>query len=281
MWGTTGTTQALAPADANSLTLGALRLVVGGIGLFLLAIWTHTPATTNKLPQPLARHRSHFLPLIFGVLGVAGYQLCFFAGVARTGVAVGTIVAIGSAPVMTGILAALIFGEQITRRWLISTALAVAGCTVLVVSGGDIGIDVPGITLSLGAGFAYAVYTLASKSLLTRYAPEVVMALLFCGAGLLLSPILLTSNFAWVFTFSGLIVTLHLGILATTLSYAFFARGLLTVPASTAVTLSLAEPLTATLLGLLLLAEHLTVTALFGILLLFSGLFFLTLRESK
>lgn len=280
LWGTTGTTQALAPIGADSLTIGTLRLIVGGFGLLLLAILTRRP-TTNPSQQPIIYRRSHIFPLLFGVLGVALYQLCFFAGVARTGVAVGTIVAIGSSPVMTGILAALIFGERITRRWIISTALAVTGCTLLVVGGGDIGVDLIGILLALGAGFSYAVYALASKALIAEYAPEVVMALFFCGAGVLLSPILLTANLAWVFTLSGLIVTFHLGILATTVSYAFFARGLMTVPASTAVTLSLAEPLTATLLGVLILAERLTILAGIGIVLLFFGLFFLTFRATK
>ena len=37
-------------------------------------------------------------------LGIAGYQPFFFGGVSKTGVALGTIVAIGSAPVWAGVL---------------------------------------------------------------------------------------------------------------------------------------------------------------------------------
>lgn len=284
LWGTTGTTQALAPEDANSLTIGALRMIIGGAGLLVLALIQHRLCSKQPaFAMNVARvpYRWKPLPVLFGLGGVAIYQLCFFAAVARTGVAVGTIVGIGSAPVMTGILAVLILGERLTRRWMIATLLAICGCALLVLAGADIGVDLFGILLALGAGLAYAVYTLASKSLLEDHPPETVMAIFFFGAGLLLSPLLLTSDLSWLFTLNGMIVALHLGLLTTTLSYVLFARGLLTTPASTAVTLSLAEPLTAALLGVIVLHERLSLMAGMGILLLFFGLFFLTIRSAK
>ncbi|MFQ5437137.1 MAG: EamA family transporter, partial [Anaerolineae bacterium] len=38
LWGTTGTSQALAPAAATPLTIGALRLAIGGLALLGLAL---------------------------------------------------------------------------------------------------------------------------------------------------------------------------------------------------------------------------------------------------
>lgn len=38
LWGTTGTSQALAPVESTPLTIGALRLLVGGGGLTLYAL---------------------------------------------------------------------------------------------------------------------------------------------------------------------------------------------------------------------------------------------------
>ncbi len=37
LWGTTGTSQALAPTGANPVVIGALRLAVGGAALLVLA----------------------------------------------------------------------------------------------------------------------------------------------------------------------------------------------------------------------------------------------------
>src|SRR5690554_6286870 len=94
LWGTTGTAQALAPVGATPLAVGTLRLAVGGGALVLVSALRGTLHV---------RHWRHPAALL-AAAGVAGYQASFFGGVARTGVAVGTLVAIGSAPVIAGIV---------------------------------------------------------------------------------------------------------------------------------------------------------------------------------
>lgn len=270
LWGTTGTAQALAPSGAQPLTVGALRLLVGGLTLLALACGRRAFAGGGGWPL-----RS---TLAASVL-IALYQLTFFAAVARTGVAVGTIVGIGSSPVIGGLLGHLLHGEHLSRRWLFATSLAVAGCTLLALSGGgEVRVDPLGIALALGAGTSYAGYTLAVKNLLPGRSPDAVMAVVFCLGALLLAPFLVTGSLAWLAVPRGLAVILHLGVVATALAYWFFARGLLTVPVSTAVTLSLAEPLTAALLGVFLLGEQLTAGAGSGIGLIFAGLAVLAWR---
>jgi drug/metabolite transporter, DME family len=273
LWGTTGTAQALAPSGAQPLTVGALRLAIGGLTLLGLALGRRAFVGGGKWPL-----RSTIAAAVLTAL----YQLTFFAAVARTGVAVGTIVGIGSAPVVGGILGRLLHGEVLTRRWLVATILAVAGCTLLALSGGGtVRIDPLGIVLALGAGASYAGYTLAVKNLLPGRSPDAVMAVVFCLGALLLSPFLFSGELSWLLQPRGLAVALHLGVFATALSYWFFARGLSTVPVSTAVTLSLAEPLTAALLGVTLLNEQLTLIALGGIVLIFSGLVVLVWKGQR
>jgi DME family drug/metabolite transporter len=70
----------------------------------------------------------------------------------------------------------------------------------------------------------------------------------------------------------GVGVSLQLGIMATGIAYLLFAKALTHVSSSTAVTLSLAEPLTAALLGVFLLGENLTITSWFGMTLLILGI---------
>ncbi len=72
------------------------------------------------------------------------------------------------------------------------------------------------------------------------------------------------SDLRWAIETDGLLVVLHLGLVATAMAYLLFARGLRTVPAVHAVTLSLAEPLTAATLGILVLKEHPTMTSASG-----------------
>ncbi|MFZ0544216.1 MAG: EamA family transporter, partial [Candidatus Promineifilaceae bacterium] len=104
--------------------------------------------------------------------------------------------------------------------------------------------------------------------------------LFFLGAVLLL-PILLVSDLSWVLTSNGLLVALHLGLIATALAYILFTRGLQGVPVSSAVTLSLAEPLTAALLGIFLLKEELSGATVLGICFILVGLFLLPMVEGS
>jgi drug/metabolite transporter, DME family len=262
LWGTSGTTQALAPAGASSLSIGALRLVVGGGALMLLAL----------VRGGLGAGRWPIAPSLLAGLFIASYQLCFFAALNRTGVAVGTLVGIGSSPVFAGILGFLFRGERPGRSWAVATAPAISGCAFLVGGGKGIAVDMPGVLLALGAGISYASYTMAIKALLPGRTPDAVMAVVFCIGAILLSPLLFFSDLHWVASVQGTAVVLYLGVVVTAVSYWLFARGLRSVPVATAVTLSLAEPLTAALLGILFIGERLSSSALCGIPLLFAGL---------
>lgn len=262
LWGTTGTTQALAPAGVTPTSIGALRLVVGGGALFLLTL----------LRGGFGAGRWPVVGTLFAGACVASYQLCFFWAVQRTGVAVGTLVGIGSSPVIAGVLGFVFRGERPGRRWGVATCFALAGCALLIGGGGKLSVDPVGVILALGAGLSYASYTMAIKGLLPGRTPDAVMAVVFCIGALILSPLLLSADLTWMAAPRGIALVLYLGVIVTALSYWLFARGLRSVPVATAVTLSLAEPLTAALLGITVLGERLSPLALCGIPLLFAGL---------
>jgi drug/metabolite transporter, DME family len=69
----------------------------------------------------------------------------------------------------------------------------------------------------------------------------------------------------------GIVVVAQLGIVATAIAYSLFAYGLTKIALTDAVTLTLAEPLTAAMLGIFLLKEQLTTMSLIGMVLLFTG----------
>jgi len=263
LWGTTGTAQALAPSGAAPAAVGAIRLALGGAGLLAVALLRGELRQAARLPQRA---------VVTAAVTVAAYQISFFSGVSLTGVALGTVIGIGSSPVWAGLLAWLTGAGRPSRRWVLATGLAVAGVILLIAGGRSLQVNVPGVMLALAAGASYAIFASAGKRLLESASPDAVMAVVFGLAALLLSPILLQSDIGWVGTPRGAAVALHLGLLATTLSYLLFARGLRSLPAPTAVTLSLAEPLTAAGLGLLVLQERLSLAALLGGGLLLAGL---------
>jgi DME family drug/metabolite transporter len=274
IWGTTGTSQALAPAGASSVTIGALRLAVGGSALLLLSL-LRGGIDRGILQRPLVT--------VFAAAMVAAYQLCFFAAVATTGVAVGTMVVMGSSPVLAGILVFLIYGERPNSKWLFATILAVAGCILLFIpsSGTAVSVRPMGVLLAVAAGAAYVAYTISIKVMLRTVGPDSVIAVVFALGGVMLLPALIGKDLGWATEPRGVLVVLHLGLVATAFAYLLFARGLKTIPAAHAVTLSLAEPLTAALLGLIVLREQVTPFTVSGMALVFAGLAVLGISGRK
>jgi DME family drug/metabolite transporter len=137
---------------------------------------------------------------------------------------------------------------------------------VLVTGGQAAGVSVAGVGLAVAAGLCYAIYAVTASRMITADNPEVaVMGLFFGGAAVLLAPVLAAGSPGWLLTSRGLAVTAYLGIVTTALAYLSYGRGLRTVTAPVAVTLGLAEPVVAALLGLVVLGERLTATDVIGL----------------
>ncbi|MBE3012365.1 EamA family transporter [Microbispora sp. NEAU-D428] len=272
LWGTAGTVGTL--AAAGSVSLAAARLVLGGALLGALALVTHCRtrrASHGNVPTRWA--------LVLGAAAVAAYQLCFFAAVGRTGVAIGTVVAIGSGPVFTGILSWIVGHERPSGRWALATAAAVAGCAVLVTGGGtgggggNGGADAGGVALALLGGLLYAFYAVVAARAIGRGMESgIVMGVLFGGAAVLMLPVLVLTGPGWLARPGGLLTALYLGCATTGLAYLLYGRGLRTTPVATAATLALAEPAVAALLGVVALREHLSLVSWAGLVLLALGL---------
>ena len=68
--------------------------------------------------------------LMMAGTSVAAYQLTFFAAVARTGVAVGTLVMLATAPGAAGLAGWLLRGRRPSRLWAVATLVGLAGATL-------------------------------------------------------------------------------------------------------------------------------------------------------
>src|SRR3954452_25079755 len=235
-FGTTGTAQALGPA-ASPVAVGAARIVLGGTLLVVIA-----RVMGIRVPRIDAT--------VLGIaVAIAIYQLSFFAAVKLTGVAVGTVVAIGTGPAAAGALGRLLNGERLTRRRGAGTVCAAAG-VVLPAADGGATVDPGGIALAVTAGVGYATCTVLSKRLLVAgHAPEGVMAAEFGGAAVLLLPVLLLAGAGFLATPGGLALDVYLGAIPTALASVLFSRGLRGLASGETATLVLAEPVAATVLG--------------------------------
>ena len=196
LWGTTGTVRSF--VHAAPVAVGAARLLVGGAVLFVLAV------RSGGLRPLLGSGPRTWLVLFAGAALAAVYQVAFFSSVARTGVATGTVVTIGSGPVFAGLLSWLLRIGSPTRRWLLSTAGAVAGCVALTAGGHSAGVEPVGVVLALVSGFGYAAYATVASVLINRgESDREVVGVLFGGDGLLLLHVLAEYGTGWVFKAGG------------------------------------------------------------------------------
>ena len=273
IWGTSGTAQTFLPLSVSSLSLGAVRLVISSVSLVTLVLLQGGFKLTPAWSWKTALFAGPFLAIS---------QLSYLSAIRITGVAVGTIVGMGSVPIFSAVLDYILQKERFSRNWYIATLLSLSGTLVLALSSGsELQSNTHGILLTLLAGFSYSVSTLASKRLLKTHPPATVLAVNTTMAALLASPFLFTSSLSWLGTTTGLLVALHLGLVVTSLGHISFAYGLRSISVHNAATLTLAEPLTATLLGILLVGEPFSGFTLGGMALIFSGLLLLTVFSPR
>lgn len=269
LWGTLGIAQEVGAPSAAPATVAGVRSLGGGVVLLVLVL------VTGRGPRLVAAVRRAPGAVAGAVVSITVFQLAYLTGVRAIGVALGVLIAIGSAPAWAGLFASLA-GRRPGRRWVAATAATVAGAAVLLLSGGgDAGQDpgATGVLAGLLAGAAYGAYTTVSVRLVQAGADGTsAVALTFTGAGVLLLPVLLTGDLSWTLGPRGVITVVWITLGTTALGYALFARGLATLDAPTVTTLTLAEPLAATVLAVVLVGERLSVAGWVGAGLLVIGL---------
>ncbi len=269
---TTGTVQALSPEGATPWAIGTLRMAIGGLALLVWCLFRE-----RRFPQ---FWRWPLRCLVPATLSLLVFQLFFFRGVLEAGVAVGTVVAIGFSPIVVAVLGWFFLREKPSRRWYPATALALLGLVLLNASS----VEEASLTrmfFPLAAGFSYACYFVFSKPLAQIASPTSVMAALCLLSGACLLPTFWMYPIAWIATPTGFLMALHLGVVTAALAFGLTLAGLKTTPASTASTLSLAEPLSAACLGIFFLQEPLSLPAAAGMAMIFFSVLFLVAAGKK
>ena len=275
-WGTTGsvTTLLVSHASATPLLVGAARMLTGAV--LLLAAARLVEGAIRPAPGEAWRY------LALGAC-MALFQATYFTAVTRVGIAVTALVAICSAPIMIAALATALLGERPTRGLVVALVLGVAGTALLVaapVATPTAPQPLSGVLLALAAGLAYALYVVIAKAAVMRTAPLRLAALTFAVAAVLMAPALLMPGAVTQLAL-GWLGLLYLGAVTTAGAYALYTAGLRYVSASAAGVASLLEPLTATLLGVLLFGERFGVLGWIGAALLLAGLALLVEGEPR
>ncbi len=262
LFGTTGTVLANGPLGVDPVSAGVVRLLVGGAGL---AIFSY-----RHFRQVLGQ----FWLTGLGAIGVGAYQLCFFYSTRHAGVAVATVITIGSSPLFARLIGALRHRPPPHRLWYLAALILSVGLAFLSsAQDADSQVELVGVISALVAGLSYAIYTECAAVLIDQKLDSTaVMGVLFLSAGILTSPFLLFRPVSWIATQRGVVMIVYLGIVTLSLAYVAFGKGLKKLVPTTVVMLTLLEPVVATLLAYFVLHEKVSGPTWFGTVLVLVGL---------
>jgi DME family drug/metabolite transporter len=266
-WGTTGTAASLIP-EVSPLAIGAFSMGVGG--LFLIINTRKTLAHEHK--QLL----SQLTLLLVGGLSVAIYPLAFYSSMSWSGVAIGTVVSIGSAPFFTVVLERLISKKLVSLQWVLSFVFGALGIVLLTLGkqkNTSLEMDVStqhwGIVVGVAAGLAYAIYSWAAKQMIgSGISSKSSMAGMFGVAAIFLLPSLLVTGDDLFATVTNSVVVLYLAIVPMFIGYLLFGLGLRHIEASKATLITLLEPVVATLLAIIIVGEAFDIEGWIGMFLI-------------
>ena len=262
LFGTTGTVLANGPLGVDPVSAGVVRLLVGGAGL---AIFSY-----RHFRQVLGQ----FWLTGLGAVGVGAYQLCFFYSTRHAGVAVATVITIGSSPLFARLIGALRHRPPPHRLWYLAALILSVGLAFLSsAQDADSQVELVGVISALVAGLSYAIYTECAAVLIDQKLDSTaVMGVLFLSAGILTSPFLLFRPVSGIATQRGVVMIVYFGIVTLSLAYVAFGKGLKKLVPTTVVMLTLLEPVVATLLAYFVLHEKVSGPTWFGTVLVLVGL---------
>ena len=276
-WGTAGVSGSLVVArtDLGPLDIAWYRMTIAAVALFAGSV-------ASRRRRPAVRPvlgRGVVVRLVLVAAGLAAYQLAFFAAVAKAGVSISTLVALGLAPLLVAIGSTVLGHGRPDGATVAALVAALSGLILLVgiSAGADAGTSVLlGALLAVGSALGYAMVTLAGGGV-----PSGVPVTLigFAGGGLLLTPVILVAGLHGTTDPTAIALLLYLGVVPSAVAYVLFFTGLRSVPGPVVSIVTLIEPLTATALATAFLGERLSPGALAGGLLVLGAVAGLYLRR--
>ena len=273
-WGSMGLfVRPLSARGFSSLQITSARLTLGALVFCCILLL--------RDPQGF-RIRRKDVPLFLG-LGLASvlfFTVCYFTAITMMPLSTAAIL-LYTSPIWIMLMSVLFFREKLSARKLLALALAFGGCVLVSgFSGG--GLTTAGLLLGLGAGFGYGLYSIFGTVALRRYSPLTVTTWAFVisavGSWFISRPADMLAKIAAAPSPAGLLLFFLLTALVTAVvPYLSYTQGLQTVEASRAGIIATIEPLVATLVGVLVFSEPMTLMNCLGIAMILSAVVLLNL----
>ncbi|RON24346.1 EamA family transporter [Pseudomonas brassicacearum] len=275
IWGGTFVAGRFLVDSLSPLFAASLRFLLASAALLLFLLLTRTPLIRPN-PQQWLR-----LALL-GFFGIFFYNLCFFYGLHYINASRASLI-VALNPAVIGLASWLIFKECLSRAKVFGIAICIAGASVVIASRNPqllAGNDDAwiGDLLIFGCVLGWGIYSLFSKELNQSLGPvQTVTYSILLGTAMLWA----TSAVRGELSVSAVISLgpqqwlslMYLGVLGSALAYIGYYDGIRQIGATRSGVFIALNPLTAVILGALLLGEPLSLAMCLGGVLILAGIF--------
>lgn len=216
-----------------------------------------------------------------GVISVAFFNFCYFSCIQASSLAVAALL-LYTAPAFVMLLSLVLFKERFTAMKGAALVATFLGCGL--VTGallGELKLSLIGILYGLGSGIGYALYSIFGKFALKKYSSYTITAYTFYFAFLATLPLADYGSCVGQWNFDTFTGALGLGLLCAVVPYILYTMGLKHVEAGKASILATIEPVVASLVGVALFAEPMTMLKLVGMVLVLGSVVLLELPAKK
>lgn len=277
-WGMIGLfSRNLLSGGYSSIQVTAARCFVAVLALAILLLLTERDAFR-------IRFADLWIFLGSGIISIVFFNICYFVAIRETTLSTAAVL-LYTAPFFVVVLSAIFFHERITGKKAVALLTAFAGCvlTTGVLSGGEFAVSTLGILAGIGSGIGYGLYSIFGHVALQRYSSKTVTFYTFVVALFALLPfctpldmVRMAANDTHL-----LFHTVLLGIISTLAPFLLYTKGLAHMEAGKASVMAFIEPMVATILGITVFQENVTLTGGIGILLIFAAVLLLNGKEKK
>lgn len=220
-----------------------------------------------------------------GLVSIVFFNFCYFKAIELASMSVAAVL-LYTAPAIVMVLSFFLFKEKFNKRKVIALVMTFVGCVLVtgVVGGEGAVVSASGVLAGLGAGFGYALYSIFSRYALDRgystftitfytFLVASISTLFFVDTGKVITAVVAEPKH--------ILIAVAFGIVSTVLPYLTYTLGLKNVENGKASIIASIEPVTATILGIIIFNEPIILTGILGVILVITALVICNTKSEK
>ena len=276
-WGLIGVfTRKISVAGLNSIQVTFLRNFFAALLLFLIVL-------VKDKNSIRFRPKDIWMFLGTGILSIAFFNVCYFKTIEIASLSVAAVL-LYTAPAMVVVMSCLFFREKMTGKKGVALLLAFVGCLFTTgILEDQKGLSAIAILVGLGSGFGYALYSIFGTVATRKYNSFTISLYTFIFAFVALFPISNVKEMTQAITETPSVMwsVICLSAISTIVPFLCYTAGLRHMEAGKASIMAFIEPLVATLCGILIFHEEITLSNMIGIAFIFLSVIILNKKESQ